>query len=151
MDSPGLPTPSRTKRNRALRAFFEYDGHDVKLVSLQSLEMLAPPPQAIIPRPDERGTWFELRDGQGHTLYRRVIENPIGHDIEVLTDDPTHPLSRVAVEQPRGVFYLLAPDIPQARELVLVAEQRAEGGLEATAESAIYRFDLADAGREGDH
>jgi len=152
MDNPNVVQPARAKRHRSLRAFFEYDGRDVKLVSVQSLEMLAPPPQAIFPRPNEQGSWFELRDGEGRTLYRRVIENPIRQDIEVITDDPEHSLSRVAVETPHGLFFLIAPDIPQAREIVLVADRRPEGsGLEAITEPVTYRFDLAETGREGEN
>ena len=141
-------------RHRALRAFFEYKGREVRLVSVQALEMQAPPPQAIFPRSDERGSWFELRDQEGRTLYRRVLDNPIREDIEVITDDPDHPLSRTLTE-PEGIFYVIAPDIPQARELVIVAEParrpRETGELEATAESNTYRFALDAAGKEGEN
>jgi hypothetical protein len=141
-------------RNRALRAVFEYKGQEVRLASVQSLEMLAPPPQAIFPRPNERGTWFELRDREGRTLYRRVIDNPIREDIEVITDDPDHPLSRIAAEQREGIFFLLAPDIPQARELVIVTEparRQDAGSLEAALEPVTYSFDLGNASRKGEN
>lgn len=152
MDS-SFPAASRP-RNRALRAIFEYRGREIRLASVQSLEMLAPPPQAIFPRSDERGTWFELRDVEGQTLYRRVIDNPIREDIEVITDDPTHALSRIASERPEGIFYIIAPDIPQARELVIVTEATRRpqgGGLEATPEQSAYRFDLGNIDRGGEN
>lgn len=147
-------TAASRPRSRALRAIFEYKGREVRLASVQSLEMIAPPPQAIFPRSDERGTWFELRDREGQTLYRRVIDNPIREDIEVLTDDPSHPLSRVTSEQPEGIFYILAPDIPQARELVIMTEaprRPQEGGLEAALEQTAYRFDLGNIDRGGEN
>ncbi len=150
MDS-SLAQASRP-RNRALRAIFEYKGQEVRLTAVQPLEMLAPPPQAIIPRPDERGSWFELRDREGRTVYRRVIDNPIREDIEVITDDPDHPLGRIAADQREGIFFVLVPDIPQARELVIVTEPARRpglGGLEATDEPITYSFDLGNAGAEG--
>lgn len=135
------------ERNRAFRATFEYANRDVKLVAVQPVAILAPPPQAAQPRANEHGSWIELRDDRGRTVYRRVIQNPIEDTLEVVTDEPQASLSRIPIEQPGGIFFVVLPDIPLARNLVLTVEpSRRVAGLEgATAMPApdVFTFDLA--------
>jgi hypothetical protein len=133
-------------RNRALRLLFQYEGDDVKLVSVQPVKMLAPPPQALIPTCGERGSWFELRDREGKPLYRRAFENPMARDLEVLTEDPERPLGRIKVERPSGTFFLVVPNVPEARKVLLstsrLPQERVAGRAEAVADRAVQEFDL---------
>ena len=138
------PDPRSSKR-RSLRLVFEYEDRNVRLVSVQPVEMLAPPPQAAVPRVGEAGSWLELRDSAGQPLYRRVIHNPIPHDMEVVPDDPDEPLQRVPVKRPQGAFHLIVPEISAAHTLALNAEpaRRPAGRKAAAAASGVMEFPLA--------
>src|SRR5437867_263827 len=130
--------------NRALRLLFEYEGNNVKLVSVQRLEMKAPPPQAPPPDVPGHGAWFELRDREGKSMYRRVIHDPLSGDLEVPSDNPERPLARVKAPQKRGIFYLVAPDIPQARKVALgsIPVALSIDGKRAEAEPRLHEFEL---------
>jgi hypothetical protein len=129
---------------RSLRLFFEYDGDNVKLVSVQRIEMMPPPPQAPPPDTPRPGAWFELRDANGQSLYRRVIHDPLSGDLEVPTADPDRPLARVQSAQKRGVFHVVAPDIPQARRIALSSVPMAApvSGRAAEAAPRVHEFEL---------
>ena len=109
--------------DRALRLIFERKGERLKLASVQRVRMIVPPPQALSSMRADGGSWFELRDRDDRPVYRRVIENPFT-DIEVVVDDPERSLRRIALDEPRGAFFLIVPDIAGARRLVLNAESR---------------------------
>jgi hypothetical protein len=109
--------------NRSLRLLFQFEGDSVKLVSAQRVEMKAPPPQAPPPDTPFNGAWFELRDAQGNSMYRRAIHDAMSGDLEVLSDNPDRPLAHVKSAVKQGVFYLIAPDIPQARTVMLNARR----------------------------
>lgn len=132
--------PSK-KKDLALRLMFSYEGRDVRLVSRQSVEMVTPPSDPIRVQEGQAGFWYELRDAEGRTLYRRVIQNPIKFAVEVRSDDPKRPLMWQKVSEPRGSFVLLMPDLKQAYTLVLFGSPPEP---EAAAEPAkeIARFNL---------
>jgi hypothetical protein len=138
--------------NRAFRLIFEQKGNKLKLTSVQRANMMAPPPQALLPERGVRGSWFELRDKQNRPVYRRVIENPL-QDIEVVADDPERPLQRIRMDQPRGVFFLIVPDIAGVRRLALNLEARRTSAPAAGKRGkpagkppapALYEFDFSD-------
>lgn len=106
------------QRNRSIRLTFSYEGSDVRMVSKQSVEMVAPPSDPILAQENKSGFWYELRDAEGKTIYRRVIQNPIKFAFEVRSD-PERPLAWQTVSQPRGSFVLLLPELEQAKTLVL--------------------------------
>jgi hypothetical protein len=150
------PDPPRyagsVPRNRSLRLFFEYDQTGVRLVSVQRLEMIAPPPQAAVAPQNQRGSWLELHDGEGRPLYRRVIDNPLRHDLEVVVDDPRRPLQRVRAAEPGGAFFLVVPDLPLARTLVLTTEPPPQRTRARTRPAPlpplqVNRFELTQEGR----
>jgi hypothetical protein len=111
------------QRNHAVRLIFEQKNGKVKLVSMQRVNMIVPPPQALTSDRGNRGSWFELRDEQDRPVYRRVIENPL-QDIEVVVDDPAQPLQRIKGDQVRSAFFLIVPDITGVRRLALNLEPR---------------------------
>ncbi len=130
--------------NRSLRITFEYRDDDVKMVSVQRLAMMPPPPQGVTPRENERGSWVELHDSEGRAIYRRAIANPIRRDIEVVAEDPERPLARVRAEEVRGTFFVIVPDLAEARRVVLRTEPSAAPGAAAlaAAEPKVHEFDL---------
>lgn len=123
MSNRSVGSATSKQRNRAVRLIFEQKNGKVKLVSMQRLNMIVPPPQALVPAQGNRGSWFELRDEQDKPVYRRVIENPL-QDIEVVADDPVRPLQRIKDDQARGAFFLIVPDITGVRKLALNLEPR---------------------------
>jgi hypothetical protein len=128
-----------------LRLWFEYNKNYVRLVSVEQLKMIPPPPQATLERNGEFGSSLELQDQSGKPLYRRIIDNPLQQEVEVVTEAPEHSLARVPADT-SGTFYIVVPDIPHATKFVLKAAPRvvrAEGGEGSTAHLvAVHEFEL---------
>ena len=114
-------SPGSERLDRALRLIFERKGEKLKLTSAKRLRMIVPPPQALSPAGEGRGSWIELRDSGDRPIYRRVIQDPMA-DIEVVVEDPERPLQRLAMDDLRGAFFLIVPDIKGARRLALRSE-----------------------------
>ena len=132
---------SGKQKNRALRLTFSYVGSGVQLIARQSLEMTPLPSDPLNAREGETGFWYEIRDANGHPIYRRITENPLRFAVEIRTDDPSQPLTWQKVSQPQGQFLLLLPDLDQAQTLVLFSSPpEPEGGTKPSQE--IARFDL---------
>jgi hypothetical protein len=102
-----------------LRLMFEYEGTKVHLLSSQIVTMRLPPSIAIDPEREQAGFWYELRDGDDHTLYRRLIETPVRFDAEVFSDEEKPSIMRKEVSSPHGAFVLLVPATPNADSVVL--------------------------------
>ena len=112
--------PQASATNRALRLPVQYDGPNVKLISSQSVEMKLPPSHSLTEPEGQSGFWFTLSDSQGNPVYRRVLQNPIRYDREVFSNDPKQPsIQRVKVDEPKGTFVVLVPDVAAARTLQL--------------------------------
>lgn len=105
--------------NRAIRLLIEYDGSDFSIGRSWPVETLAPASHSLDARPRASGFWIELRDGDDKLLYRRVLHNPVQADVEVF--DPDRGPRRVALDEPRGVFTILVPDLPEAEEIAIVS------------------------------
>ncbi|MFN7923127.1 MAG: hypothetical protein U0Q16_23700 [Bryobacteraceae bacterium] len=103
--------------NRSLRLIFDYSGRAVKLTSVEHVEMLAPPPQALVPATGNEGAWFELRNAEGRPLYRRRMHNPVEQDLEVAQEDRS--VIRVPAKSPAGRFFLIVPDLGPTVRVVL--------------------------------
>jgi hypothetical protein len=103
----------------AWRLTFEYDGDDVRVVSRERVEMLAPPDDEELLSQGDAGYWVEVRDDDGAVLYRQVLHDPIRTDVEVFPEDPSQPIERVALEHPQGVFQVVVPDLAAGSEAVL--------------------------------
>ncbi|MGH8027952.1 MAG: hypothetical protein ACREO0_14630 [Pseudoxanthomonas sp.] len=139
-------TGDHRRRQHSLRLVFEQRGGELKLVSTQRLNMIAPPPQALLPKRDTRGSWFELRDGEGRPVYRRTIESPL-QDIEVVADAPGEALRRIDDDRGIRAFFVIVPDIAGARRFVVHAEPRRasrDDAGKAALTAATHEFDLSD-------
>lgn len=105
--------------NRVLRFTFSYgDGH-VQLVSVQKVEMRSQPSEPGQVPEGQSGFWFELRDIEGKVLYWRFVRNPIRLTSEVFSNEAGPSISRVKIDNPRGAFELVVPEIEEAATIVL--------------------------------
>jgi hypothetical protein len=136
-----------------VRLVFSYEGDEVRLVSRQRVEMIPPAIPSLTPEraagaragSPVAGCWFEVRDAQDRALLQQPMEDPIRRDVEVFSPEPGRSLSRRPQANPRGTFVLLVPDLPEGRDVVLLAAPltpTAGGAAAATA-------DTVDAGRGG--
>lgn len=143
-------TQSPKQPNRSLRLTFSYEGSDVRLVSMKSIEMLSPPSDPIQTQEGQAGFWYELRDAEGLTLYRRVIQNPIKFASEVRSDNPKRPLEWRKVIEPRGDFVLIVPDLPQAKTVKLFSSPlEPEGTLMPASELTHFSLKQVPEGKGG--
>jgi hypothetical protein len=133
-------TDDFTGRNQSLRLIFSYKNNDIRLVNVQSVNIIPPPSDPIEYPANQTGFSYELKDLEGRILYRRIIENPVSAYREVFSNDPDNSIIRQKVSEPRGTFVLLVPDIQGARSIVLFGG----GDIESTDMKAkeIGRFDL---------
>lgn len=132
----------------ALRLTFSYEGNSVALVSSQPVDMILPPSHSLEPAQNETGFWYTLTDAGGRVVYRRVIHNPIRLDREVFSPDKQQSLHRQTVQNPKGTFVLLVPDVSQARTLRLFSHPV---GLKENASAPareFARFNLAEQERK---
>ncbi|WP_171163536.1 hypothetical protein [Streptomyces sp. I05A-00742] len=135
-------------RRAAVRLIFEYAGPDIRLVSRQQVEAAPPPSDPIEEERDVQGFWVELRDAEQRPLYRRVMHPPVRHDAEVFSDDPERSIARVPVEEPRGAFAVLVPDLGDADHIALVSSPLTPGPSIAPA-TEVARFTLGPGADEG--
>lgn len=137
---PSITGPSR----RALRLTFEYVGDDVVLTRAERLEKRLPPSDPLLregERAQQSGFWIELLDTDQRVVWRRVLEDPRSPTIEFPDGERPGALTRVAVEEPRGSFRVLAPDRADAGEVAIVASPLAPEVRPGRAR-LVARFDL---------
>jgi hypothetical protein len=145
------------KRPRAVRLTIAYNGDQMEMVSQQSVAMKAPPSDPVestaavtagaADAAEPTGFWVDLKDDQDQTLYRRTLHDPIPRHVEAFSPDPRQTVQRVPVDEPRGVFSVVLPEIEAAQAVSLMGPplQPAEGGLameQAEPAREIARFDL---------
>jgi hypothetical protein len=114
--------PTSKRGSRAMRLTFAYEGEEIRLVERQSIEKRVRASDPILEKGEAgrySGFWIELRDAEGQTLYRRVLHDPIQTSVEVPSDDPNQSFSRHTVENPRGTFFVILPDLDRADRLVV--------------------------------
>jgi hypothetical protein len=115
--------------NNAMRLTFSYDGDDVKLLTQQRIEMMAPPSDPMKGYGTrQKGFWAELRSGSDKTLYRTVMHNPTKNDAEVFPESPAGVISREPAPKRRGVFVVLVPDTDKGEEVILCRSEPATKG-----------------------
>ena len=134
---------------RAVRLIFEYEGDRISLVSTQTVEMIVPPSDPYPVMKQESGFWYELKDGDDKTLYRRVVHNPIRRTVELRSDDPDRPFTRQEVKIPLGTFVLLVPDLREARNVALLSSPPGREMVESAQEIARFKLKKGGKGREG--
>jgi len=142
MDS--MDPAQQAEPNRAIRLLIEYDRSGYTIGDSWLVETLAPASHSLEPRLNASGFWIELRDAGNKVVYRRVLHDPAPPDAEVF--DPERGLRRVALDDPKGVFTVLVPDLPEAEELAIVSSPM-DLGKRASAARQVARLPLP--GRKG--
>ncbi len=104
--------------NKAMRLTFSYDGKNVKLLSQQRVEMMAPSSDELKGY-GQKGFWAELKSGSDKTLYRTVLHNPTKNDAEVFPESPEGEISREPAPKRKGVFVVVVPDTDKGEEVIL--------------------------------
>ena len=106
---------------RAIRWTFSYVGGQVTLQAATRLAMRALPSHDTFGYEQHAGFWIELRDSANRVVYRRVLHSPMRHDVEVYPEAADQQFSRSVVDEPRGSFDVVTPDLPTARAITLYA------------------------------
>lgn len=118
-DHPSSETPAGEPEVAAWRITFEYEGEQTRIVAQQRVRMLAPPDDAELLARGAAGYWVEVRDADGRILYRQVLHAPIQHDYEVFSPEPGALPRHVTAVEPKGVFQVVVPDLPEGHEILL--------------------------------
>jgi len=118
----GLP-PRETRAAEepaSWRLTFTYDEDGVRLYARQRVVMLAPPDDSPRTFAARAGYWVELRDAEGHGVYRQILVDPMQVTYEAHT--PLEGVRPIRVPAPigdSGVFQAVVPDLPEAQDVVL--------------------------------
>lgn len=130
----------------AVRLIFSYEGSDVTVISRQRIDVVLPPSEPLDVSTAERsGFWIEVRDTTGAPLHRQLMHDPIRHDAEVFSDDPSQTIARVPVEHPSGVFSVVVPAAEEADHVALMGTPLEERPAVAAARE-LATFSLKDDG-----
>lgn len=111
--------PQLAPRHMAIRLLVAYDGDQLNVIDRRRVEMTTPPSDPIQGFAGQSGFWYELRDAGDNVLYRRIAESPITQEVEAF--EPDGSATRHVIEQPKGVFTVLVPDIPEADHVAIVS------------------------------
>jgi hypothetical protein len=140
---------SPDKKRKAIKFSFAYEGEKIRLMDRQLTDKATRPSAPILeqgpkkgkkPR-GESGFWIELHGRGGKALYRLVLSNPIKFHAEVPDDEGG--FTNLAIEKPQGMFFVVVPNLPEARELVIFSSPLGPEAIPAPAEP-ITRFPLND-------
>jgi hypothetical protein len=134
--------PVSGREARSVRLIFSYDGDEVRLESRQPVEMLAAPSDPVEGYEHQTGFWTEVRDAQGSVLHRQIMHDPMPRDAEVFSPDPKRSISRVPIERPHGVFWVLVPLVPEADHVALMGVPAAGTAALAPAVVELHRVSL---------
>jgi hypothetical protein len=126
---------------RAVRLVFEYRGREVRLLSSEPSDALAPPTDQLDGYDDHLGVWFEVRTADGRALHRRVLVGDIEDTVEVFEPGPS---LRREPARGRGSFAVLVPDLADADHLSFLSGAGSAARVEGATELA--RFPLGRAG-----
>lgn len=108
----------------AVRLTIRYGGDRFEIVKRTRVRKVVPPSAPLLDEGDvEVGAWAEVR-ASGRSVYRQLLTDQLGRDVEVFTSDPDRPISRIAVDDPVGVFTVIVPDVDDADEIAIVGPPR---------------------------
>lgn len=102
------------------RLTFTYDADGVRLYARQRVAMLAPPDDSPRTLAARAGSWVELRDADGHGVYRQILNDPMPTTFEAHSPlAGAHPTRVPAPADDSGVFQVVVPDVAEAQDVVL--------------------------------
>lgn len=130
-----------------LRLTFRVADGAVHLVSYERLPMICPPSVGEAPQARKNGGfWMELRDGNNHVLFHRLIHSPLIGSVEV--HSPDGKIERKFGEVKESIFEVLLPDNPAAESIALIGESldlsalSAAGAQQRATSTELARFDI---------
>lgn len=97
-----------------------------RLVSVQRIHKTISQPRWPDSGDESRysGFWVELRNGQGATLYRRIIDDPTLRSEGAGPEDSDEPLVSDGANIPRpGIVSFVVPEVPGATRVVVMASR----------------------------
>ncbi len=156
-DDPRMSAPAPAPAG-SIRLIFEYEGDQVRLISQQPVDVVAPP-GASLPRPGERdleasqaGFRLEVRNADDNVLYRQAMHDPIVQFPEVFSEQPGANITRSTTPAPRGAFTAVVPSLPAGDHVSLIRSAPTPGtrGLPGatTRTGEIARFALHPGGQQ---
>jgi hypothetical protein len=118
-----LRAPLAAVNRQAVRLYFRLHRGRLILVERQLMQAQTrasdPFARGTSPQAEQRtGSWVDLVDSSGKTVYRQVLHDPLGRAAEARNDDGE--LIRVVRARPYGVFSVLVPLLPQAHQVVVM-------------------------------
>lgn len=125
---------------KTLRFTFHVTGGEVQLQSVERVDMICPPAVGQTPEVGRNaGFWMELQDDATTPLFHRPLNEPMANSVEV--HSPDGKIERVFGPPQDGIFEVLVPDDPRARDLVLMGRpvSTADRTLEADADTGTTR------------
>jgi len=94
--SAGVAVAQEPGPGKAQRALVKFDGEAFELISLSSLDTVLPPSDDLPEAGAVSGFWFELQDGDGIPIYRRVVGDPVRLVFEGPSDEVVTAASRLS-------------------------------------------------------
>lgn len=111
---PAQPGPVR-------RMTFAYDGDRIELIAEHHVQLIVPPTEPLDQAGAVSGLTVVLRDQKDQPVYRATPASAIPQDVEVFNPPGSRDsITRVPVDQPKGAFFVLVPDVPGAKTLEFV-------------------------------
>jgi hypothetical protein len=127
---------STEPRRRAVRLIFEYAGREVRMLSSEPVDALAPPTDQLDGYDDHLGVWVEVRTSDGRALHRRVLAGELEETVEVFEPGPS--LRREPARGRRGSFAVLVPDLADADHLAFLSGAGSAARVEGATELARF-------------
>lgn len=140
---------------KALQMSFRFHATEVTLADSAVVVMQAHPGDALDNYRHHAGFWLELQSADGETLYRRVMRNPMVHDVEIEPEPGSSDLRHRPVSKKSGRFLAAVPVMPDVESLVLFNSPQRHGGIDfetpPQAAQEIARFAYPQIGEDEDH
>lgn len=123
----------------AWRFLITYDGPVLTLQSVTTAAMRAGSSDPVDDLSASTGFWYDLNDGNGNVLFRRITSSPMRGWSEIPDEDGNFTVAQQPVVS--GTFELLTPVVPGAATLTVFG---ADPALEDTGSFAVAlaTFDL---------
>ncbi|MFT5823430.1 MAG: hypothetical protein ACI8ZM_004691 [Crocinitomix sp.] len=132
------------KNDRTLRLTFQVKNSEVKMVSLEQLEMICPPSFGDKPEIGKHSDfWMELCDSDDKVLFFRHIHEPIGNSVTVHSADGK--IHREFGEGNESIFEVLVPEHDKAASILLIGESLKAGSereMITGGSKELARFDI---------
>jgi hypothetical protein len=104
----------------SVRFICSLSGGKLQLIKKQRVAIISPPGEILPDKTQSSGSWIELRQSDGKTLYRQIINDPLDENVEVLTGNEDQPFTWKKTKGKEKIIVLLAPEVPGAESLVVL-------------------------------